>query len=459
MGDLLQLLTVEVSNDGMTATLQCNENKMLDLNKCSITYQHLIDFIQENNVVFGILEKQVQHVVHHFTSSTFPITIAEGKKKQDGKNGKIHYVMNTNTEVDRSQQWDFRDVMRLPVVKRGEKIATTIPPTKGIDGMTVYGKKIRSKDGKPSYMKAGENVNFNQDEETFYAIADGLVNFGMKVLNVYTVYEVNEDISMRTGNISFVGSVIIRGDVPSGFTVEASGDIKIYGIVESATIKAGGSIYISEGIAGLKTGNMEAGEDIYVGYMNQANAQAGQSIHVEQSILHSNCSAVYDITCRHGNIIGGTLFAGYSIEANNIGNRMNTPTMLSIGIDHHLYKEQVNLEKQRDQLRDNITKMDVIKQKLDAQGPLNDSKTKITLLKLEHSYNKSKEELNEVESTLQKMDTEKDDLDYTDLKVFGTIFTNTVVAFGKYRRTIDKNYDRVIVKMEENDIIIKSNIL
>src|SRR5699024_10661014 len=143
----------------------------------------------------------------------------------------------------------------------------------------------------------------------------------------------------------------------------------------------------------------------------------------------------------------------------NIGNRMNTPTMLSIGIDHHLYKEQVNLEKQRDQLRDNITKMDVIKQKLDAQGPLNDSKTKITLLKLEHSYNKSKEELNEVESTLQKMDTEKDDLDYTDLKVFGTIFTNTVVAFGKYRRTIDKNYDRVIVKMEENDIIIKSNIL
>src|SRR5690625_6630968 len=73
-------------------------------------------------------------------------------------------------------------------------------------------------------MKAGKNVHFNESDQSFYAKADGLVNFGLKAINIYTVYEVNEDISMRTGNIDFNGSVIIHGDVPSGFTVKAAGE-------------------------------------------------------------------------------------------------------------------------------------------------------------------------------------------------------------------------------------------
>lgn len=459
MGNLHELLTVEVTNDRMQAKLVCKENKWNDLKDVSISVSELTAFIKEEKVTFGLLEEQIQQSLHHLKNNNSSITIAQGMNKQNGKDGEIQYIYNSNKGVDRERHWDFRDVMRLPIVKRGEKIATLIPPTKGTNGKTVDGKDIPSKDGKPLLMRAGKNVNLNDADQSFYAKADGLVNFGMKAINVYTVYEVNEDISMKTGNVSFVGSVVIRGDVPSGFTIEASGDIKIYGIVEAATIKAGGSIYISEGIAGLKTGLLEAEEDIYVGYMNQATAKAGQNIHVEHSILHSNCNAAYDITCHRGNIIGGTLFAGYAIEAKDIGNRMNTPTMLSIGIDHHLYEQQVALEEERVQLTNNLKKMNVIKKKLTASDEEKDSKTRITLLKLEHSYNKTNETLAEVEASLQKIDMDKDELNDTDLKVFGTIYPNTVIAFGKYRRTIDKNYERVIVKMEQNDIIITNNVM
>src|SRR5699024_1851320 len=111
------------------------------------------------------------------------------------------------------------------------------------------------------------------------------------ILHVHNVYEVHEDISLKVGNIDFLGNVVIRGDVPTGFTVKATGDVKVFGIVEAATIEVGGSIYISEGMAGLKTGTLIAKEDVYIGYINQGNVEAQNNIYVDNSILHSICNA------------------------------------------------------------------------------------------------------------------------------------------------------------------------
>src|SRR5699024_76532 len=100
---------------------------------------------------------------------------------------------------------------------------------------------------------------------------------------------------------------VIRGDVPSGFTIKASGDIKVFGLVEAATLQAGGSVYVSEGIVGKKKGIVTAGNDIYIGYVNQGILEAKHGIYVEQSILHSKCKAQTEIFCMKGNVIGGEL--------------------------------------------------------------------------------------------------------------------------------------------------------
>ena len=52
-----------------------------------------------------------------------------------------------------------------------------------------------------------------------------------------------------TGNIDFLGSVIVLKR-KSGFTIKASGDIEINGIVEAAKIEAGGNITVKRGIQG-----------------------------------------------------------------------------------------------------------------------------------------------------------------------------------------------------------------
>src|SRR5699024_3237955 len=252
---------------------------------------------------------------------------------------------------------DFKDVMRLPVVDKNMKIATLIPPTKGKHGMTVTGKKIKAKEGKPKVLRVGKNIQFNQDNQSYYALENGLVSFRNNVIHIYMVYEVNETLSMQTGNIDFNGSVIIRGDVPSGYTIKATRDVKVFGLIEAANIYSGGSVYVSEGISGMKKGIIEAEEDIFIGYVNQGIIRAGRHVHVENSILHSDCSARSSITCHRGNIIGGTLFAGQSIEAKDIGNHMHTTTTLSLDIDNKINEEKERFKKEKKILKNKPNKI------------------------------------------------------------------------------------------------------
>ncbi len=71
-----------------------------------------------------------------------------------------------------------------------------------------------------------------------YANVNGQVSIIDNRIHVLDVYEVNESISMKIGNIDFPGKIVIRGDVPTGFTIKAEGDISIFGLVEAATIIA-----------------------------------------------------------------------------------------------------------------------------------------------------------------------------------------------------------------------------
>lgn len=456
---LQDLLAITIDRDLLTAYISYDKEVLDKIKEDKWARDDIINLLHANKITFGILEKNVEKLLGDMNESDFPLIIAKGLEKVDGKAGAIEYAIATSTEVDPSFSGDFRDVMRLPVVEKGNKIATLISPTEGKNGKTVTGKEIKAKPGKPKYLKAGKNISFNKNDQTFYAEENGLVNFGANSINIYTVYELNESVSMRTGNIDFNGSVIIRGDVPSGFTIKATGDIKIFGLVESATIISGGSVYVSEGMSGLKKGSIEAGEDVYIGYINQGNVRAERNIQVEHSILHSECSAGKIITCHHGNIIGGSLFASVSIEAKDIGNHINTPTNLALGIDDHLYNKQIELEEERQQLIENIKKIETIRAKMKDLGEIADAKTRINALKLTNSFNKMNERLEEIKHELEQIRLDYEEIHLSDVKVTGILYTNTNISFGKYQRKIARNYEHVIVKVEQSDIIIKQQLV
>ena len=80
-----------------------------------------------------------------------------------------------------------------------------------------------------------ENVVCNAEMTIMYAAIDGLFTLtGGETINVFPIYEVNGDVDYHTGNIDFVGTVVIRGNVLTGFRIRAAGDIRIVGGVEGA---------------------------------------------------------------------------------------------------------------------------------------------------------------------------------------------------------------------------------
>jgi len=146
---------IKVSDDKMVAEVYCKEQyNHIDM---KIEMPMLIDFLKENKVIYGVDKKGVELILNRVHPERFPIVIANGKQSKNGDDGNIIFHKQNNVEVKRGEDWNFRDVMQIPTVNKGEKLATISLPTKGIDGKNVRGTVLRARPGKPVPIKAGKN--------------------------------------------------------------------------------------------------------------------------------------------------------------------------------------------------------------------------------------------------------------------------------------------------------------
>lgn len=439
----------------MNAQIHCTDEYTTD--SVNLSRATIMEFLHNYHIVYGIKEDNVQRIIDGCLPKDFPLPIAEGRPAINGLDGKVHYTFDDSKEINKTDNWNFREIMRIPSVVKGQKIAEITLPSKGEHGTNIFGTKVPAQPGKPILLKAGKNVMFNEEELSFYAEADGEVSIQKPFIHVHHVYEVNETLSMKIGDLDFVGSIVIHGDVPSGFTVRAAGDVKIDGMVEAATITAGGSIMISEGLAGMQKGKLEAGENIHIGYINQGNVRAGNNLFVENSILHSECVANNQIICQQGNIIGGAISAGKLVEAKDVGNRLHTQTEIVLGNDRTANETEKKLVAQQQELQHSLKKIVAIGKKLKGnKANLTNPKIRITLLRQQHTYQKTKQRLREITLLLQEINANIGNEEEAKLVVRNVLYPSTIVAFGKYKRMIKTNYKNVQLMLEDQEISIQS---
>ena len=137
-----------------------------------------------------------------------------------------------------------------------------------------------------------------------------------------------------TGNIEYEGSVLVRGNVCSNFSVISHGNIEVRGIVEGAHLEADGDIIIARGMNGMGKGVLRAGGNIVVKFMENVDAEAQGYVSAE-TILHSHVSAGTDVTVtgRKGFIAGGRVCATHSINVKTLGSSMGADTVVEVGVD------------------------------------------------------------------------------------------------------------------------------
>ncbi|MFD1171897.1 DUF342 domain-containing protein [Oceanobacillus picturae] len=451
MEQLRECFQVVLEKDGLSAELDCLDRGMYK--ELKMDEELLNSLMKENQIHYGLNQTYFHHLIAKEDLS-FPITIAKGKPAINGIDGEIVYHSNFTTEIDRDSNANFRDIMRIPAATTGQKLATLKPPTNEEDGINVFNKKIRANPGKAALLNPGKNVVFHQEDQSFYAEAEGQLSIMDNTLHVYPVYEVHETLSMKYGNLDFVGNIIIHGDVPSGFSVKATADIKIYGLVEAATIIAGGTVYIAEGLAGQKEGSVVAGETVRVGYINQGSVVAGKDIFVENSILHSTCAAGEKVYCQKGNIIGGSVSAGKSVEAMDVGNRLHIKTEISLGINKlAMEKEQVLVTKKKE-LEEEIAKLSILGKRMENTSlTTSEAKLRITKLRQRNLYEKACNELATVTENLKMVKVTLGNQQTASITVRQNLYRNVLIAFGKYKKAIKSGSHYVRLEMNKNEIV------
>jgi hypothetical protein len=454
MDQLDDFFHIVFSNDHMMAEILLKEENILP--DFSIDEDMLMKFLRDSGIKNGLAEEAIRLLYTNLSPDLFPLVIAKGTPAIHGKDGKVDFVTSIHpTEIQRTPGWNFRDIMQIPVVKKGEKIANVMMPTRGENGKTVKGEIVPAKQGKPSNMKAGKNTIFSEQEQYFYAAASGQLSVSGRNIHVHPVYEVSETLSMKEGNLAFTGTIIIRGDIPSGYTVKADGDIKVFGIVEAATLISGGSIFISEGFAGQKKGVIRAKETIQLGYINQGKVLAGNDLFVENSIIHSVCTVKNHVFCQKGNVIGGILSVGKSMEAKDVGSRFGTATEIVFGADQALKNQEQELMNERKELLDNIQKLTILGKKLKREDNRENPKTKAMLRKQKKSHANAMKKLTELETVMGEPAAEIGSKTEAELIVKNHLFSHVSVAFGKYKRMIKTDYHNVKVYMQKNEIVIE----
>ncbi|MBU8906987.1 DUF342 domain-containing protein [Desertibacillus haloalkaliphilus] len=457
MTEMDQYFEIRVSEDKMTASIIQHQRIPNDQD---ITIDEVKQFILEHEISYGLDEANIQKLVHQGETVESPLTIATGKKPINGEDAKLVPVqLKKEKENDEAITVDLKQVIDIPSVVQNQLVGEKAPATDGVPGMNVFAKEVPAKPGKDFRLRAGKNTRLDHDGTKLYAIVDGQVSVEQKQIHVYPVFEVHGDIDMKVGNISFVGNVTIRGGVPSGFKIESKGDIRIHGTVEAADLQSEGSIYVLAGIAAQGKGRVEAKQDVHTTFINQGNVKTGGDLFVDQSILHSECEAGGNIYCHKGNVVGGGLSAGQQIVVKNLGNEMNTPTSLYLGVSQSRLERKQHLQSQKQTAEEELVKLQKLLETYEAKEQHSKSLTpqeRIMKLRIRNTIANMQQQLQEVTEDLQELDDRQDSDRQGVVCVEHQLYPNVDIHFGKYRRKIMSPHKNIRLLYEDGEIQLVS---
>lgn len=287
-------------------------------------------------VAYGIDEELVKSVPEKEDRYFHLFLAAQGEAPVPGKNGEVEdlylRVNKHSLPVDEYNRVDYTAVGNTQNIEKDAVICNIIPPTEGVPGRNVLGKELPTTNGVSAIPPMGRNTYMSEDGSQLLAGLAGSLEFNGNKFQVNPVMNITGNVDYSTGSVNFLGDVHIRGDVCSGFTVRALGTVKVDGVVESATIEAGGDLVLAKGVQGNGQAILRAHKDIYAKYLENCSVYAHQDLYSEATI---GCTVYCDGTVYakngRGAIIGGKIWAARAVEANVIGSKMEVRTTLTVG--------------------------------------------------------------------------------------------------------------------------------
>lgn len=401
-----------------------------------LTKEELLKDLKYKNIVVGIKEEVIDAYFKKKTYGT-DLLIAEGIKPIQGTDATIEYFFNTDLsskpKVNEDGSVDFFNLNTINHCKKGELLARLTKEVKSVPGKNVCGEIEKGRDVKVLKLRYGRNIEISEDKCEIYSTVNGHVSLVEDSVFVSDIYEV-EDVGTATGNIDSEGSVVVSGNVQSGFKIVAKGDVEVRGVVEGAEIEAGGDIVINRGMNGMGKGVLKAGGRIISKFIENSTVTSGGYIQTE-SILHSkvNARTEIEVAGRKGIIAGGVVRATDKITCKTLGSTMGADTAIEVGIEPEVKERfqflQKEFSEQQKKLKETKVIIENYQKKLAAGAKMTPDQTKYiqTLVK---SYKELSEEVMKMDEEYDRLEKAMHNTGHASIVVTGEVYAGTKVTIS-----------------------------
>jgi uncharacterized protein (DUF342 family) len=424
-----------------------------------VSFEGYKALLRSNGVVYGIKESFLEQFADRPVYGS-RVCVAEGKPAVNGRDAHMDFYFEVGSTARFKESVvgtiNFKELNIIQNVMTGDRLARKMPPEKGEHGQTVKGNILPATDGKDAPLALGKNVSVEKDGLTIIANENGQVLLNAGKVSVEKIYTVNGSVGSESGNILFLGSVMVSGDVNEGYSVKATGNIEVMGLVDKAELQSDGDIIVRQGIIGKQGVSVRAGQTIVAKFIENATVKSGSAVIVSESILNSTVHARQQVICRgkRAAIVGGKICAGEEILSKILGSASgNTETVCEVGYDPEtkemlteLTAKLAAMQGELDDFQRNITTLETMKQR---QKELSEDKE----VYLADLHTKRETLLSQQEHTQEKMREAEERLARLQLNgkvsVSAKCYPGAVVSIRDTRTVVRTEYKSVVFTVQD----------
>jgi uncharacterized protein len=429
-----------------------------------LTAEDAREALRNSGVLEGIHEDRL---IKLFEEARFDqeVLVAEGRPPKDGEDAWVEFFFDAKREFqpkeDSDGRIDYHDVSFFASVAKGDKLCLLHPPTQGETGSSVTGMEIAPKSGRDRLLPQGSNTEVSpHDPNLLLASENGCVTLNKtKFVEVTPRLQIKGDVDFSTGNVNFVGSLLIVGDIKAGFKVTATGDLEVGGCIEDSEVEVGGSMLLKKGFIGRGKGLVKTAGDLTVKYVHGQNIVCGGNLIVGGELMHCKARVAGNViaSSRKGAIIGGKIECQGNIESTQVGNQSYTHTELVLGCDFQLQdrlreidEELGKLTENQDKVKKALYNFSMLKIKMKGQLSPEHQALYERLQETGRYYPKYRLELDQERKRIgAEIARHKDSF----IKVQKTLFPGVKVTIGNYTRIFNEKWDNQVLREVKGEIV------
>jgi uncharacterized protein len=328
---------IKVTDDRVRAYFSCDADAL----GCPDLYDQALERLKAlrivyrpNKAVFDAVSAKARAMEHPRITNLPLVSAAAAVPPTDGSLEWSRNYFDTSYPVDpKTGEIDFKNRVGDPTASQGELLVKVTRPKPGTPGMDIYGAGLPVRAPTDVTLSIANGVRWDEEAGGFRAVCSGRVSLHHDQLQVDPILRIRGDVGGATGNIHHIGSVMVEGDVDSGFVVESTGDIEVRGMIYGATVKCGGNLAIAGGVNGNDRGLLDVHGGIHAKFILNTTVRSRGDVIVEKEIFRCRVETGGEVRIPAGRIVGGEIIASRGITVWEAGSASDPSTILSLRPD------------------------------------------------------------------------------------------------------------------------------